>query len=110
MELEQLFTDREKDELGRFVNNEVMFKAVKKVVLSSIYFDGTLRKGGIPDPTTNFALALASMGIETSNEELGANLKTSLAGVQLLEKGFAKLERFSRKKQPPKEKEPNPGR
>jgi len=110
MELEQLFNDNEKNELDRFVNNKVMFEAVKKVVLSSVYFDGTIRKEGLPDPLTNFALALASLGIQISNEELGKSLKESLAGVQLLEKGFQKLERFSKKKAKPVEKRSNPAR
>lgn len=110
MELEQLFTDKEKEELNRFVNNPVMFEAVKKVVLSSVYFDGTIRKEGIPDPLTNFALALASLGMQITNEELGKSLKESLAGVQLLEKGFQKLQRFNKKKVEPREEKLNPAR
>ena len=61
MELENLFTDREKDELHRFVNNDIMREAVKKVVLSCVYFDGTIKKTGIPDPLTNFMLAKVSL-------------------------------------------------
>src|SRR3990167_8562358 len=110
MELEQLFTDKEKEELNRFVNNPVMFEAVKKVALSSVYFDGTIRKEGIPDPLTNFALALASLGMQITNEELGKSLKESLAGVQLLEKGFQKLQRFNKKKVEPREEKLNPAR
>lgn len=108
--LDRILTDTEKNEIARFVNNKVMLVAVKKVVLSSIYFDGTINKDGIPDPLTNFLLAIASgaMGSLT-REQLGEKVEASLAGVQLLEKGFQRLEQFSKRKEPKKE-EPNPAR
>lgn len=109
--LDRLFTDAEKNELARFVDNKVLLEAVKKVVLSAVYFDGTIRKDGIPNPLQNFVLALASVGFNQSmsHEELGKKVEASLAGVQLLEKGFQQLEQFSKRKLP-KEKGPNPAR
>lgn len=109
MDIEQLLTDREKDELNRFVNNDVLLEAVKKVVLSSVYFDGTIKLSGIPEPLTNFMLAKVAIAEnqDISNEKIGADMKASLAGVQLLEKGFQKLQRFNKKK---KEQDVNKGR
>lgn len=111
MEIEQVLTEREQDALNSFVGNQTMLEAVKKVVLSSIYFDGTITKEGIPNSLTNFMLAKVSVA-ETqglSNEQLGADMKASLAGVQLIEKGFAKLERFNKRKKP-ENKGSNPAR
>ncbi len=113
LQLEQLFSDREKEQISSFINNEDMFKAVKKVVLSSIYFDGTIRKEGIPSPLTNFALNLvaqATNDMKVSNAKLGRIMKESLAAVQLLEQGFAKLWRFDKKKPKKEDNKPNPGR
>lgn len=110
LELSQLFTDREKDQLDKFAKNELLSEAVKKVILSSVYFDGTIKKGGLPDPLTNFALALASMGQQIDDKELGSQLRSSLAGVQLLEQGFQKIQLFNRKEKKPEEKVGNPGR
>lgn len=106
--LDRIFNDNEKNELARFVDNRVMFEAVKKVVLSSIYFDGTIQKDGIPDPMTNFMLALVATNLG-NHEELGKKVEASLAGVQLLEQGFRKLGQFSKRKEPKQEK-PNPAR
>ena len=110
MQLEQLFSDREKEQLNSFVNNETMKEAVRKVILSAIYFDGTIHKNGIVDPTTNFALILASMDLGIDDEKLGKQMKISLAGVQLMEKGFKRLERFDKKKQKQEEERSNPAR
>lgn len=109
MQLEQLLTDREKEAISSFINNEVMFKAVKKVVLSSIYFDGTIRKEGIPHPMKNWATALVN-DPTISDVKLGKMLKSGVAGMQLLEEGFAKLARFDKKKPKKESNEPNPGR
>ena len=97
--LDQLFTEAEKNELARFVDNKILLEAVKKVILSSVYFDGTVQKDGIPDPLQNFLLAIASgtMG-QLTREQLGEKVEASLAGVQLLEQGFRKLEQFGKRK------------
>jgi len=93
MKVESILTELEKDKLSFVAKDEVMLGAIKKIVLSSVYFDGTLKEEGVPDPLKNFALALASRQGAT-NEELGSELKASLAGVQLLETGFKELEKF----------------
>lgn len=111
MELEQLFTDREKDELNRFVNNSVMYEAVKKVILSAVYFEGTIQKTGLPKPLENFALAFAAgaMG-KLTYKEMGQKLETSLIAVQLLNDGFARLHKFNKKEKKQEVERSNPGR
>ncbi len=111
MELEQLFTDSEKEALNSFINNPAMCEAVKKVVLSAIYFEGTIRKEGLPTPMENFTLAFAagSSG-NLTREQMGEKLEASLIAVQLLNDGFARLQRFNKKKEKPEVERSNPGR
>lgn len=93
MKLDTILSVLEQEKLKTVANDKVMLGAIKKVVLSAVYFDGTLQKNTEPESQKNFALALASQpGV--SNEQLGANLKASLAGVQLLETGFRELEKY----------------
>lgn len=96
MQLKDILTEIEKDKLNFFVKDKVMFEAVKKVVLHSVYFDGRITKDGIADPMKNFALAVVAKhsGANSSNEAIGAELRASLAGVQILEEGFKELEKF----------------
>lgn len=94
MRLEKLLSELEKDKLSFVANDKVMLGAIKKVVLSAVYFDGTLQKDSEPEAQKNFALALAAKP-NISNEALGAELKASLAGVQLLETGFRELEKYA---------------
>lgn len=111
MELEQLFNDREKERLHRFVNDDEMMEAVKKVVLSAIYFEGTLKEQGLPRPLENFALAFAAGSTgQLTREQMGEKLEAALIAVQLLNDGFARLQRFNQKKSKPKEEKHNPGR
>ena len=92
MKLDNILSVLEKAELAKFVENKVLTEAVKKVVLSAIYYDGTLVQNESADAQKNFCLAIATEKL--TNEELGAKLKASLAGVQLLENGFAQLSQF----------------
>lgn len=109
LEITRLFNDREKEEIKKFINNEDMFKAVKKVVLSSIYFDGTIKKEGIPDPLHNWATALTN-DPALSDAKVGKMLKSGVAGMKLLVEGFALLARFDEKEIKEKSDKPNPGR
>lgn len=102
MKLPDFLTELEKDRLALVASDEVMIEALKKVILHSVYFDGTLNKKGIPDPLKNFTLAFASRP-GAKNEELGAELKASLAAVQLLETGFRELAKFGIRETEPKE-------
>jgi len=108
MLLEQLFTDREKEQLNKFVGDEMLVALVRKVVLSAIYHEGTLNAD---KPLENFCLAFAdrSMGGLT-RKQMGEKLEASLIAVQLLNDGFARLGKFNKRKQAQEEDKGNPAR
>ncbi len=110
--LDDILTEGEKKEIAKFLKNDTMQIAVKKVVLHAIYFDGTLGKNKIPNPIENFALVLASNAINNnvSSEKLGKKVEAALGAVELLEKGWLKLNRFIEKKEINVKDEPMPGR
>lgn len=101
-------SDHEKQSIEAFCNNKVMFNAVKKVLLSGIYEQGTLKEGEEPNPKENMAFHLASLAIKNPipDELLGQHIRGMWAGVNALEVGFDKLETFKQVKKG-KEK-PNP--
>ena len=111
MQLEQLFNDTEKEKLNKFVNDEELVTIVKKVVLSAVYgFEGTFS----PDrPQNNFALTFAD-GVtfgKLSQKEIGQRLQASLSAVQLVNDGFARLQKFNNKNKDKQEGErSNPAR
>ena len=89
--------DIEKDALYSFNQNETMVRAVKKVLLAGIYENGILRQGDKAEPLKNFALALA-FKTEISNEQVGADLRASAAGIRSVELAFNKIAEIQPKK------------
>jgi len=94
MKINDFLSELERDKLKLVASDKVTLEAVKKVILSAVYFDGTLDKKGIPDPQRNFCLAIASKEGAT-NEEIGAGVRAGLAATQLLELGFRELEKYA---------------
>lgn len=93
--LDHVLSDVEKDLLITFMAKPVLVEAVKKVVLASVYFNGTLRKDEPADPARNAALSLAFNSLAAvSNENLGADIRALTEGVRLVETGFSKLDKF----------------
>lgn len=86
--------DLEADSISQFVENPVLVSAVKKVLLSGIYFEGIIKEGEDNDPKQNFLLALSNKDMPA--ELLGYELKARAEGIKLLEKGFQKLLRFQK--------------
>jgi hypothetical protein len=88
-------SDLEKTKLITFNADKEMVEAVRKILLASIYSNGTLRKDAPADPLTNGALALVSMACSgrgtIKNEELGEDLRGLFHGIQLLENGLKKI-------------------
>lgn len=105
--LDQFLDKIEQEKISKFVEDEKMFEAVKKVLLFSIYYSGTLRKGKKHDPMHNFALVSASLkGIK--NEELGELVRAAYEGINALELGFSDLARY--KVEPISGEKENPAR
>lgn len=91
-------TDIEKSKIMAFNADPILVEAIRKVMLASIYSNGTLRVGKESDPTKNGALSLAFLTLSgkgvVSNEDLGADLRGLAQGVMLLETGFKELSKI----------------
>lgn len=98
--LESILSDAEKAVVKNIVDNPISVAALKKVLLASIYFNGTLQKGKDPNPTLNAALSLAFSNEKKTDAELGADLRGLAEGVRLLEMGFKQLENYKSKPAP----------
>lgn len=84
--------DQEKNAVISFRSNQVMFDAVKKVLLHTITHQGTLKEGETPEPTNwVFGIGANTLGSTPTNEQLGEELKASLRGLSFLQDGFKKL-------------------
>lgn len=88
-------TDLEKTKIVQFNSDKEMVEAVRKVLLASIYSNGTLREGVEANPMTNAALMMVMRTIRgegvMSDAELGQDLRGLAQGVMLLEAGLKKL-------------------
>jgi hypothetical protein len=87
--------DIEKAEVVAFLENKVMSNAVKKVLLSGVYFDGTMEAGKEHDPLKNFVLGRLSQqhALMNDNKHLGDLARSMIDAVSMLETGFAELEK-----------------
>lgn len=111
LDLEKYLSDVEKEKIIKFNNDPILKNAVRKVLLESIYNNGTLREDVAPEPTRNAALALAIMaqnGSDISNEKLGEDIRAMAQGITLLEQGLAHLEKIKSNEAPEGENKVNP--
>ena len=96
----EYLTDIEIAKIEAFVADEKLIEAVRKVLLASIYQNGTLRKDIKANPLTNGALALVSLASSgrgtVSNQDLGEDLRGMFHGIQLLETGLNELNKFKK--------------
>lgn len=87
--------DLEKSKIYQFNADPEMVEAVRKVLLASIYSNGTLRQGVDANPMTNAAFMMVMRTIRgegvMSDAELGQDLRGLAQGVMLLESGFKRL-------------------
>lgn len=107
--IEEFLNEKEVKEIQRFLDNSILQEAVKKVLLSSIYHDGTLKKDIPVNYMTNFAFSLVTNNPAATNGQIGEDLRAACEGVRCLELGFKKLLEY-KKQDEPKEKTPNPAR
>lgn len=103
-----MLSDQEKQSIEAFCNNEVMYNAVKKVILSGIYEQGTLKEDEKPNPLENAAFHLASLSVKNPipDEMLGQHIRGMFAGINSLELGFNKLKTFKQEKKAKEEENP----
>ena len=113
MDIEKFLSDIEKTKIEMFNQDPILVNAIRKVLLKSIYDNGTLRKDVAPDPTRNAALALAALAIKgqgvVTNADLGEDLRGLMQGVSLLEQGLAHLAKITSKKVDKPDNQVNPG-
>ncbi len=77
-----------------FCADPIMKEAVRKVLLSGIYFDGILEEGKAADPLKNFILGTMSQSVVhmMTAEEKGKKLDAILNGISMVETGFKRLD------------------
>lgn len=93
--MQNYLTDLEITKIEAFNADTVLVEAVKKVLLQHIYSQGVIKKGEDHNPLKNRALAM--VGSDVSNEELGSQIRSLWEGVNALETGFADLETIKMK-------------
>ena len=94
--------ETEKHKIRQFLADDTMREAVKKVLLSGVYYDGRLNAGEGADPQRNFLL-----GFFTNQKgmvpppvsvmpdvELGQQLRALVHGISMVESGFKELEKL----------------
>jgi hypothetical protein len=90
--METYLDDNEKNAVVAFCQNEVMHRAVKKVLLHTIYRQGVIKPGEpLVEENFVFGLATAVLGGSPTNEQLGAEVSAALKGLTYLQDGFKKL-------------------
>ena|SRR3990167_611955 len=95
-EYKKILNDQEIAELERYAEVPTLQSAIHKVLLYQIYYKGTLKPGENPDPGFNFAMLLAQASGGITHEHLGADLRTKVQALQLLEDGVKTLGRFKK--------------
>ena len=91
--MQDYLTDQEKVKIETFCKDEVLYEAVKKVLLQHIYSQGVLEKGVKHNPLKNRAFALAQHTTENpmTDEVLGMHIRGMWEGVNALEGGYNEL-------------------
>lgn len=108
MKEQLMLSDIEIEKIQNMCADEVLMEAVKKVLLASIYENGTIRPDIKSDPTRNAAFATVANYPGMANDQLGADLRAQWAGITALENGLRKLADYKKKSSASKE-EVNPG-
>lgn len=98
-ETTEILNEIEQSKIQGFVEDTILFEAVKKYLLYYLYQEGVITKGQPHKGNVNWALALAFNanapaqlgGIPRTNEELGADIRAKAQAVQVIESGFKEL-------------------
>lgn len=104
--LDQFLTEAEQSQLTSFVMNKTLVEAVRKILLFSLYYSGTITKDTVHRSHINFALIDSET--DMSDEEYGKKIRTRWAAVQLLANAFDDFTKY--KLEPVPEMKKNPAR
>lgn len=101
--MNDIFSDKEKNELERLNENPVLMSALKKIILADIYEYGWINKDKLmgDEYKKNYALSLsfdANTGQEfaRSNEDLGKALRACNEALRMLNVAFQKIGKFKK--------------
>jgi len=88
------------EKVEKMCQDTELMDALQKVLLSSIYVQGTLQKGQPANPLHNFSWALSEVAVNNpvTDEILGQHLRGQWSGVRLLEIGFGELKKIKAEK------------
>lgn len=91
--MKEYLTELEIEKIENFCKDEVLFDAVKKVILQGLYTHGTIQKGYPAQPLKNgaFGLASVSMNNPIPDEALGQHIRSMWAGLNALENAYNDL-------------------
>ena len=89
--LDSILDEREVAEFQKLAENDVLFGALKKILLYGVYYNGTLKPGEEANPLENFALNLVSAQGVKSDAEIGQELRGKWQGVNIVEGAFQML-------------------
>lgn len=94
----------EQNEIQKFLENITLKEAVRKVILSGVYFDGIMVPGKPADPLKNFILGTmtTSANAFALTAEKGMRIQSIIDAIAMVESGFRKLEEL-KLKEPVKE-------
>ena len=90
----EILNEIEKDKIAAFMEDAVLFNAVKKYILAVVYKHGVFEKGKEYKGNINWALQFswsATDGAQRSDEELGQQLRALTQATKLVESGFKEL-------------------
>mgnify|MGYP001613028637 CR=1 FL=1 len=79
--------------LAQLSQDETMIRAIKKVLLFGVYYNGVLKAGEDAKALMNFALRIDENNYMT-NEQLGCVLRAKMEGLYFVEGGFQVIEMY----------------
>ena len=91
-----ILSKEEVDKVQRFIEDELLFGAVKKYILNVVYGQGVIKAGAKHEAHRNWAINMAAgainpQGMPRTDEELGQQLRALTYATQLIESGFKEL-------------------
>lgn len=100
--IDEILDDRERLALQMFIDNEVQQNAVKKVLLFSLYNNGTLTRGKKAEPMVNSAFGLVFEANEKGYDDarLGRNLAVMFEGINTVEVAWNALSLYKKENEP----------
>lgn len=107
--LDRILSDLEKDKLRAIADDDVALDALKKLLLTPVYYNGTLEAGQPADPTRNFVLSITNR-TDLTDEQLGQATRARADAVAMLENAFSILATFESEDPTPERSELNEAR